>query len=276
MNNFKVGTPIKPSGWDRAARGYSLMTLMEVNGTNQQLDCLPLSPDMVVLDCGCGPGRVSIQLAKRVKKVIALDSSLGMLTECRRNCAAAGITNVEFVYADWQETEIGNTIPEVDMVIQSRGGGGHSSLAMIQKAARQYYGHIIWAKGAPNLPESKGKLFADCFSEDVMEKIPSLKPFDRRAISERPVDMPPHPRSWREEAAEAGIEVHVTTIDEGWDRQYVSKEQAYADLLVLTEYPEYVDLEQFRKNVDQFLTEKDGGWYFFLPTRTDISWFKTR
>ena len=121
------GTVTMKNMWDVEAKYYSLMTLMEVNGTNKQLDCIPLQPDDVVLDCGCGPGRVAIQAAKRVKKVICLDASEGMLEECKKNCAAAGVENVEFVLADWQLTEIGNTIPEVDVIIQSRGGGDPST-----------------------------------------------------------------------------------------------------------------------------------------------------
>ena len=65
-------------------------------------------------------------------------------------------------------------------------------------------------------------------------------------------------------------------MPEGWDKQFESKEAAYDDLINLTEYPECVNMNQFKKNVDSFLMEKDGGYYFFLPTSSDISWFKTR
>ena len=47
-------------------------------------------------------------------------------------------------------------------------------------------------------------------------------------------------------------------------------------LIQLSKYPELVNPDVFRKNVDAFLTEKDGGWYFFLPTSTDVTWFRTR
>lgn len=295
FENTKIGTPVKPSMWDKAARGYSLMTLMEVNGTNLQLDAMPLEPDMEVLDCGCGPGRVAIQLAKRVKKVICLDSSEGMLDECRKNCEAAGVKNVEFVYADWQETEIGKTIPEVDMVIQSRGGGGPSSLSMLKKAARRYAVSVMWSDGAPCLPESRGKLFEGCYSEEVLNEHPELRPFDRSRkppekekdgkgnplFGERPpIDMsdklPMRGPALREMLEKEGIELHVTTVKEGWDKQFSSKEEAYEDLINLAEDPSLVDMEQFKKNVDKFLTEKDEGYYFFLPTSSDVSWFKTR
>lgn len=265
--------------WDLESKYYSLMTLMEVNGTNQQLDCIPLQPDDVVLDCGCGPGRVAIQAAKRVKKVICLDASEGMLEECKKNCAAAGVENVEFVLADWQLTEIGKTIPEVDVVIQSRGGGGPSTFEMLEKAARRIAVNIMWAKGAPNLPMSRGKLFAGCYSEEDLEKYPELKPFGGRPMPKK------GDQGFRgglllgdldRELEERGIETHTTTIDEGWDKWYATKEEAYDDLVALSRHPECVEPVQFRKNVDQFLTEKDGGWYFFLPTQTDITWFETR
>ncbi|MBQ8063763.1 MAG: class I SAM-dependent methyltransferase [Clostridia bacterium] len=278
------GTVTQKNMWDLEAKYYSLMTLMEVNGTNLQLDAIPLQQDDVVLDCGCGPGRVAIQAAKRVKKVICLDASEGMLEECKKNCAAAGVENVEFVLADWQLTEIGNTTPEVDVIIQSRGGGGPSTFEMLEKAARRIAVNIMWAKGAPNLPMSRGKLFKDVYSEEAMEKYPELKPFERRKMGPPPGADKGGPgrgpgglfHDLYAELEKRGIEKHVTTIDEGWDKWYATKEEAYDDLIALSRHPEEVEPNQFRKNVDQFLTEIDGGWYFFLPTQTDITWFETR
>ncbi len=288
--NIKV-----PNMWDTEAKYYSLMTLMEINGTNKQLDCIPLEPDFVVLDCGCGPGRIAIQAAKRVKKVICLDSSEGMLSECRKNCEAAGVKNVEYVLADWQEAEPGKTFPEVDVVIQSRGGGGPSKLSQLRRAARKYAVNIIWAQDAPNLPESRGKLFKDCFSEEVMQKYPELRPMDRRRMppppgkgfnkgvlfgGKGPVDMsdklPMAGPGLIAELRKNSIEPTVTTIDEGWDKVFSTREEAYDELIALTKHPELVDMEQYRKNVDSFLTPCDGGLLFFLPTQTDVTWFKTR
>ena len=279
MKDTQIATPVKPSFWDREARGYSMMTLMEVNGTNLQLDAMPIAADMVILDCGCGPGRVAIQAAKRVKKVICLDSSMAMLDECRRNCEAAGVTNVEFVYADWQEAEIGRTIPEVDMVIQSRGGGGPTTLSMLQKAARQYAVTVMWSDGAPCLPESRGKLFTDCYSKEAMEEHPDLRPFRRPEGFPPPMDPDKLPMSGpalKEVLAKQGIEVHVTRVDEGWEKIFASKEEAYEDLINLSRYPELVNMEKFRENIDRYLTQTDEGFRFFLPTSSDVSWFKTR
>lgn len=277
---------IKPANmWDDESRYYSIMTLMEINGTNLQLDAVPLDKDDVVLDCGCGPGRVAIQLSKRVKKVICLDNSVGMMEECKKNCAAAGVTNVEYVLADWQETEIGKTIPEVDVVIQSRGGGGASTYEMLQKAARKYAVSIIWAEGAPNLPESRGKLFTGCYSEEAMEKYPELRPMQRPkgprpGMNKQPPVMdgklPYGAAGIRAKMQELGVECHTTTVEEGWDKLFSTKQDAYDWLIQLSRHPELVDMDRFRQNVDSFLTEKEDGWYFFLPTASDVTWFKTR
>ena len=279
MEKSTVSSKKTANMWDAESRSYSIMTLMEINGTNLQLDAIPLDRDDVVLDCGCGPGRVAIQLAKRVKKVICLDNSEGMMAECKKNCEAAGVTNVEFVLADWQETEIGTTIPEVDVVIQSRGGGGRTTYEMLQKAARKYAVSIIWAEGAPNLPTSRGKLFVDCYSEEAMEQYPDLRPRQKPAGPPPVMDdgrLPFRASELKAKMDEMGVECHTTTVSEGWDKQFATKEEAYDWLIQLSRHPEAVNMEKFRQNVDSFLTEKDGGWYFFLPTDSDVTWFKTR
>jgi ubiquinone/menaquinone biosynthesis C-methylase UbiE len=63
---------------------------------------LELQPDMVVLDMGCGPGRVTIPLARQVGehgKVVAVDIQPGMLHRAREKARAAQLANIEFVQA---------------------------------------------------------------------------------------------------------------------------------------------------------------------------------
>jgi SAM-dependent methyltransferase len=52
------------------------------------------------LDFGSGVGRLVIPLARRVERVVGVDISTSMIAEARRNCAAAGVDNVEFVLSD--------------------------------------------------------------------------------------------------------------------------------------------------------------------------------
>jgi len=66
------------------------------------VETLALSEGMVVLDAGCGPGRLTIPLASSVGpdgSVVALDIQPGMLARARAKTKAAGYTNVEFVEA---------------------------------------------------------------------------------------------------------------------------------------------------------------------------------
>jgi len=66
------------------------------------VDTLALSEGMVVLDAGCGPGRLTVPLARGVGptgRVVALDIQPGMLNRARVKTEAAGHANVDFVTA---------------------------------------------------------------------------------------------------------------------------------------------------------------------------------
>jgi ubiquinone/menaquinone biosynthesis C-methylase UbiE len=63
---------------------------------------LDLEPGMVVLDFGCGPGRVTIPVAGLVGnagKVVAVDVQEGMLVRAKQKALAAGLSNIEFLLA---------------------------------------------------------------------------------------------------------------------------------------------------------------------------------
>lgn len=58
-----------------------------------------LRPGLRVLDVGCGPGTITVDLARRVApgRVIGLDAEPSVLKVARANAASAGVTNVEFM-----------------------------------------------------------------------------------------------------------------------------------------------------------------------------------
>jgi len=63
---------------------------------------LDLQPGMTVLDVGCGPGRLSIPLAKQVGQqgsVLAMDIQAGMLHRAQEKAQAANLKNVRFLCA---------------------------------------------------------------------------------------------------------------------------------------------------------------------------------
>lgn len=71
---------------------------------------LELQPGMKVLDAGCGPGRVTIPLARAVGatgEVVALDVQAEMIRKAKEKAAAADIQNITFVNAALGEDKLG-------------------------------------------------------------------------------------------------------------------------------------------------------------------------
>ena len=61
------------------------------------------SADSSVLDIGCGPGVLSIPLAKRVKSVTVVEPSLPMLDILTSHCEELGISNIRQFNSTWED-----------------------------------------------------------------------------------------------------------------------------------------------------------------------------
>ena len=85
--------------WD--ARTYDRVADPQTRWGTAVLDRLPLAGDERVLDAGCGSGRVTELLAKRLPRgrVVALDGSPSMIDAARERLAPFG-NRVEYVVAD--------------------------------------------------------------------------------------------------------------------------------------------------------------------------------
>lgn len=65
---------------------------------------------MTVLDAGCGPGRLTIPLAKAVGPlgcVVAVDLQVGMLDRTRKKAQGAHLDNIEFIRAGLGDGRLG-------------------------------------------------------------------------------------------------------------------------------------------------------------------------
>jgi ubiquinone/menaquinone biosynthesis C-methylase UbiE len=106
-------------------------------GPERLISRLDLAPGMRVLDAGCGPGRLTIPLARAVGpdgEVVALDGQPEMLGKLERRIADEGITNVRLLRAGLGEGALGE------------GGFDRVVLAMVlgevrdrKKAVRELY-----------------------------------------------------------------------------------------------------------------------------------------
>lgn len=65
------------------------------------LEELGLTPESVVVDLGAGTGQLTLAIATRCARVVAVDVSPVMLERLRAKVAAAGLTNVEVVQASF-------------------------------------------------------------------------------------------------------------------------------------------------------------------------------
>jgi ubiquinone/menaquinone biosynthesis C-methylase UbiE len=75
-------------------------------GPGRLISRLDLAPGMRVLDAGCGPGRLTIPLARAVGpggEVVALDGQPEMLEKLERRISDEGITNVRLLRAGLDE-----------------------------------------------------------------------------------------------------------------------------------------------------------------------------
>ncbi|WP_406534377.1 class I SAM-dependent methyltransferase [Methanobrevibacter sp.] len=126
--------------WDKAAPGFYKRTRKD-DYQNALFDKLILDEDDVVLDVGCGEGSVTIPIAKRVKKVIGVDSSPKMLEYLEKRANENNITNIETILKPIEEISY-DEIGDVDVVVCSRSLNGiipiDEVLLELDKIANKY------------------------------------------------------------------------------------------------------------------------------------------
>ena len=103
--------------WDRRAAPRSRREKGS-DYARQFLARLDLAEVRTVLDIGCGSGNLALPLARRVRRVHALDFSPEMLRLLRANARAAGVRNITTHLRGW--TDAWKGVPRADLVLCSR------------------------------------------------------------------------------------------------------------------------------------------------------------
>lgn len=104
---------------DRDKRANSMnVNVQKSIYTKNFIDKMDLTNASSLLDVGCGPGTICLELAPKMQKVYALDYSLGMLDCVKNNCKEKNLNNVGTIYKSWDDNW--DDIPNADIVIASR------------------------------------------------------------------------------------------------------------------------------------------------------------
>lgn len=130
----------KSKDWNKAAEGFYRRTVKD-DYQNALFDNLILDENDTVLDLGCGEGTITIPIARKVKKVIGVDSSHKMLEYLEKRAAENNITNIETVLKPIEEISY-DEIGDVDVIVCSRSLNGiipiEEVLSELNKIANKY------------------------------------------------------------------------------------------------------------------------------------------
>jgi len=104
--------------WDREARNYDMKIEKYKEKYHKLVQYIvdladPMKTD-VIMEIGVGTGVVSLLLAPKVKKVIAVDISKEMLRITKEKAMETGISNIEFVRGTFHNPGIAE---KVDIII---------------------------------------------------------------------------------------------------------------------------------------------------------------
>lgn len=126
--------------WDAAAPGFFKRTRKD-DYNDALFDKLILDKTDSVLDVGCGEGSITVPLARKVKKVIGIDSSPKMLEYLKKRADDNNIDNMECILKPIEEISY-DEIGDVDVVVASRSLNGIIPIANViselNKIANKY------------------------------------------------------------------------------------------------------------------------------------------
>lgn len=136
------------SAWDKIAAQFNRW--METDDYPQKLlEKIITYPQYTILDIGCGNGAVTLQIAKKVNHVTALDMSSEMLQFLRKNALNEELSNIDYIRSTLQDFEMDKMY---DVVIASRSLNGvadiKNELKKIDVAAKKYVFITIWGVNA--------------------------------------------------------------------------------------------------------------------------------
>lgn len=244
--------------WGPFGDMYNKMSQMERKFTTNQINMMDIKETDIVLDIGCGTGRLSVPAAKKAQKVIAIDASSNMLNYAKQYANEEGVNNLEFHKLNWYNEELIKKLETPDIVIVSR-TEALSDIERLSNLAKRRVYMLCFANG-PSLREIQLDLFKG------VEGNPQIE-FNKKRELGYNIDF--------NRVYDSGIDVSVVVVKDGFNKEYNSNLEAYKDLKSLGNVNRS-DETIFRSNVNKYLREKsDGGVEFYRETSSYIMWWDT-
>ena len=89
--------------FDSYAESWNRYSFVQENANNfikYINEKIQLKKDMIIMDFGCGTGILGLNLINRVKKVVFLDSSKGMIKQVKKGISQIIALNYEIIEGD--------------------------------------------------------------------------------------------------------------------------------------------------------------------------------
>jgi hypothetical protein len=185
-----------------------------------------------------------------------------VLRHVETNARTAGVSNITTRKLDFHDAAAGENIEKHDVVICSRSVG----LANLRKLAT-FAGRmaaVVTFANAPTIPHLLSSIFKDTSSDPK----PSFMThgLDRKVNYNVMFNI----------VYDMGYEPNVRIVDDGFGKDYASREEAEADIITLGKVDDDKE-DVFKKNLAPFLTpSSSGGVTFFMETRTCVIWWFVR
>ena len=251
--------------WSRVAKMYDFMAGLERQYTLNQVNAMKLDKEDSVIDIGCGVGRLTVPIAQRVGRVTALDVADKMLEICKVNVEKAGLDNVSYKKLDWNGVNPNTSIEKHHIAFASRSVGLKDIIKLNNTATK--YAYLLSFTGYPSLRDVQ------------MEMLTGIRGIKKRQVNEEQSRMFGYNITFNL-LYDLGIDPMVQVVEDGFERTYESKEEAYDDLRQVTvELGENADLTDeeenlFQQNVDEYITYIDGKYRFLRNTKTFVIGWK--
>ena len=148
-------------------------------------------PDDAWLDIGAGAGRYALPLALRVREVVALDPSPGMLEALREQAATHGIANVRTIEGRWPPDPAAGAPPTADAALIANLGYDVEAIGPFLDAMETAADRLCVAILADGPPAAAAHPFWPLLHGEERIELPALDDFVRllRARGRRPRDV---------------------------------------------------------------------------------------